>query len=117
MKQKIKEKRLLKKEVFEELSSWDLGYSETIDLVNDKIFKCGKEISEILSEYCLRWESIKSQRDGILINLENQYPNLSNKELRKQIVEYIKKYWNSNEFKEGFGSELSSSIEIKDVEY
>lgn len=117
MKTKTKQKKQLKKEVFEELSSWDLGYSKTLDIVNDKIFNCGKEISDILSDYFLRWESIKEQRDEIIDTLQNQYPNLSKKEIKGLVVEYIKEYWNSDEYKEGIGYVLSCCIEIEDVDY
>jgi hypothetical protein len=117
MKPKTKQKKQLKKEVFEELSSWDLGYSKTLDIVNDKIFNCGKEISEILSDYYLRWESMKEQRDRILIIIQNQYPNLSKKEINGLVIEYLKEYWNSDEYKEGFGYQLSCCIEIEDVDY
>lgn len=117
MKEKTKQKRLLKNEVFEELSSWDLGYSETLDSVVDIIGKCGNEISEILSDYFLRWESMKEQRDVIIENLQNQYPDLSIKEKKRLIVEYLKEYWNSEEVKEGFGNELTFSIEIEDIDY
>lgn len=117
MKPKTKEKRELKKEVFDEISSWDFGCSEIIDTVNEIIFDCGKKISEILSHYFLRWESIKEQRDSIISSLENQYPNLSKKEIRKLVVEYLKVYWNSDEYKEGIGYFLSSCIEIEDIDY
>jgi len=114
LKQEISE---LKKEVFDELSIWDLGCSETIDTVNEIIFDCGKKISEILSDYFLRWESIKEQRDGFINSLENQYPNLSKKEIRRLVVEYLKEYWNSDDYKEGFGCFLSSCIKIEDIDY
>ena len=117
MKPKTKQKRLLKKDVFEELSCWDLSSSETIDLVLDKIQECGDEISEILSNYFLRWESIKVQRDEIIRNLENQYPEISNIELKKLIIEYIKEYWNSENYKSIFGEQLTTIIEIQDVDY
>jgi hypothetical protein len=111
---KTKQKRLLKKEVFEELSSWDLGYSETLDSVYDIIEKCGKEISDILSGYFMSWDSLKSQRDDVIQNLENKYSELSKNEIRKLVVIHIKEYWNSEDYKEGFGDSLSSIIEIED---
>ncbi len=114
MKSITKQKRLLKKEVFEELSSWDFSGSETIEKVNEEINKCGIKISEILSEYFLRWESIKEQRDGILKNLQNNYPDLSKNEIKKLIIEHIKEYWNSEEFREQFGLELIFSIDVED---
>jgi len=117
MKPKTKEKRELKKEVFDELSSRDFGYSETIDTVNEIIFDCGKKISEILSHYFLRWESMKEQRDEIIKTLQNQYPNLSKKEIQKLVIEYLKEFWNSDDYKEGIGYTLSSCIEIEDTDY
>jgi hypothetical protein len=116
MIQKTKQKRLLKREVFEELSSWDLSSSETLDSVNEIIGKCGKEISLILSEYFLSWESLKFQRDDVIRNLENNYTELSKKEMKKQVVELIKEYWNSEEFKEILCFNLSSSVEIDDLD-
>ena len=117
MKQKMKQKRLLKKEVFNELSSWDLGYSETLDSVHGIIGECGKEISEILSRYFISWDSLKSQRDDVIQNLENNYSDLKKNEIRKLVVSYIKEYWNSEDFKEVFGYSLSSMIDIEDLEY
>ncbi len=110
----MKQKRLLKKEVFNELSSWDLGYSETLDSVHGIIGECGKEISEILSRYFISWDSLKSQRDDVIQNLENNYSDLKKNEIRKLVVSYIKEYWNSEDFKEVFGYSLSSMIDIDD---
>ena len=114
MKEITKQKRLLKKEVFDELSSWDLSCSETFDSVHEIIGKCGGEISEILSRYFVSWDSLKSQRDGVIQNLENNYSDLTKKEIRKLVVSYIKEYWNSEDFKEIFGYSLSLTIEIED---
>ncbi len=117
MLQKTKQKRELKKEVFDELSTWDLSYSETLDHVHEIIGKCGKEISEILSEYFLSWDNLKSQREGVIQNLENNYSDLTNNEIRKLVVGYIKEYWNSEDYKEIFGYNLTSKIEIEDLDY
>jgi hypothetical protein len=117
MKEITKQKRLLKKEVFDELSSWDLGDSETLDSVHEIIGKCGEEISEILSGYFMSWDSLKSQRDGVIQNLENNYSDLTKNEIRKLVVSYIKEYWNSEDYKEIFGYSLSSTIEIEDLDY
>lgn len=117
MKPKTKQKRELKKEVFDELSSWDLGYSETLDLVDNIIFECGETISEILSNYFLSWDNLKTQRDEIISNLEKQYPEISKNELKKLIVQYLKDYWNSGMYKNEFGRKLSHSIQIEDNDY
>ena len=57
---------------------------------------------------------MKEQRDVIIEKLQNQYPNISKKEIKRFVVEYLKEYWNSEEVREGFGNELTFSIEIED---
>lgn len=116
MKEKTKQKRLLKNEVFEELSILD-DYTDLPDFVVIKILNLGNKISKQLSKYYLSWESIKYQRDEIFNKLQNQYPDLSNRELKSLVIEYIKEYRNSEDFKNVFGNELSFSIEIEDLDY
>jgi hypothetical protein len=112
MKPKTKQKSTLKKEVFNELSSWDLGYSETLDNVYEIIGKCGEEISGILTDYFMSWDSLKPQRDIVINSLENTYSDIPKNEIKKLVVEFIKDYWDSDEYKEVFGDYLSSKIEI-----
>lgn len=115
MKKQIKQKRELKNEVYEILSSYDLSGSSTYERVEELLNECGKEISKILSNYFLRWESMNSMRGDILENLENNYDLLPRKVIRLLVIEFIKEYYNSDGFKNSFT--ISEFIEIEDVNY
>jgi len=115
MKIESKQKRGLKNEVYEILSSYDLSSSPTYEIVYELLNECGKQISEILSDYFLRWESMNSIRGDILKNLENNYDLIPKKIIRLLVIEYIKEYYNSDEFKNSFS--ISDFIEIDDVNY
>jgi hypothetical protein len=115
MKEQTKQKRELKNEVYEILSSYDFGYSQTFEKVDGLLNECGKQISELLSDYFLRWESMNSMRGDILENLENNYDLIPKKVIRLLLIEFIKEYYNSDEFKNSFS--ISEFIEIKDVNY
>lgn len=115
MKKQTKQKRELKNEVYEILSSHDLIGSPTYERVDELLNECGKQISEILSDYFLRWESMNSMRVDILENLENNYDLIPKKVIRLLVIEFIKEYYNSDEFKNSFS--ISEFIEIEDVNY
>jgi hypothetical protein len=115
MKKQTKQKRELKREVYEILSSYDLSGTPTYERVDELLIECGEKISEILSDYFLRWESMNSMRWNILENLENDYDLISKKSKRLFVVEFIKEYFNSDEFKDGFT--ISEFIQIEDVNY
>ncbi len=115
MKKHLKQKRELKNEVYEILSSYDFGYSPTFDKVDELLNKCGKQISVILSDYFLSWDGIKFFRDDVLMNLENDYNQIPKKVIRLLLVQFIKEYFNSDEFKNGIT--ISEFIEIEDVDY
>ena len=115
MKKQTKQKRELKKEVNEILSSYDLSGSSIYERVDELLNECGEKISEILSDYFLRWKSMNSMRGNILENLENDYDLISKKSKRLLVVEFIKEYFNSDEFKDGFT--ISEFIQIEDVNY
>ena len=115
MNEQTKQKRELKKEVYEILSNYDLSGSLTIEIVNRLLINSGKQISEILSDYFLRWESMNSMRGDILENLENNYDLIPKKVIRLLLIEFIKEYYNSDEFKNRFS--ISEFIEIEDVCY
>lgn len=115
MKEQTKQKRGLKNEVYEILSSYDLSGSPTYEIVNELLNECGKQISEILSDYFLRWESMNSMRGDILENLENNYDLIPKKVIRLLVIEFIKEFYNSDEFKNSFS--ISDFIEIEDVNY
>ena len=115
MKVQTKQKRGLKNEVYEILSSYDLSSSPTYERVDELLNECGKQISEILSDYFLRWESMNSMRGHILKNLENNYDLIPKKIIRLLVIEFIKEYYNSDEFKNSFS--ISDYIEIDDVNY
>ena len=115
MKEQTKQKRELNNEVYEILTSYDLSGSPTYERVDELLNECGKKISEILSDYFLRWESMNSMRGDILENLENGYDLISKKEFRLLVIEFIKEYYNSDEFKNSFS--ISDFIEIEDVNY
>lgn len=115
MKEQTKQKRGLKNEVYEILSSYDLSGSSTYERVDELLNECGKQISEILSDYFLRWENMNSMRGDILENLENNYDLIPKKVIRLLVIEFIKEYYNSDEFKNRFS--ISEFIEIEDVCY
>ena len=115
MKKQTKQKRELKNEVYEILSSYDLSGSPTYERVDELLNECGEKISEILSDYFLRWESMNSMRGDILENLENNYDLIPKKVIRLLVIEFIKEYYNSDEFKNSFS--ISEFIEIEDVNY
>jgi hypothetical protein len=115
MKEQTKQKRGLKKEVNEILSSYYFGYSPTYDEVNGLLEECGNQISKLLSDYYLRWESMKFMRELILKDMYNDYDLISKKEFRLLVIEFIKEYYNSDEFKNSFS--ISDFIEIEDVNY
>ena len=115
MKKLTKQKRELKNEVYEILSSYDLSGSSTHERVDELLNECGKQISEILSDYFLRWESMNSMRGDILENLENNYDLIPKKVIRLLVIEFIKEYYNSDDFKNSFS--ISEFIEIEDVNY
>lgn len=111
------QKKTLKNEVYEILESLDLSGSPTIEEVDRIIYQCGKKVSKILSHYLLSWNSIREQRDGVISDLSNKYPNLSKTEIKRLVVDYIKEYWGSYETKKSFGMELTSVIQIEDTNY
>lgn len=113
MKEQTKQKRGLKNEVYEILSSYDLSGSPTYERVDELLNECGKQISEILSDYFLRWESMNSMRGDILENLENNYDLIPKKVIRLLLIEFIKEYYNSDEFKDRFN--ISEFIQIEDI--
>ena len=115
MNEQTKQKRELKKEVYEILSNYDLSGSLTIEIVNRLLINSGKQISEILSDYFLRWESMNSMRGDILENLEKNYDLIPKKVIRLLLIDFIKEYYNSDEFKSSFS--VSEYIEIKDPCY
>jgi hypothetical protein len=115
MKKQTKQKRELKKEVNQILSSYDLGGTPTHDIVCELLIECGEKISEVLSDYFLRWESMSSMRGDILENLENDYDLISKKSKKLLVVEFIKEYFNSDDFKKGIT--IYEFIQIKDVNY
>ena len=115
MKEQTKQKRGLKNEVYEILSSYDLSSSPTYERVDELLNECGKQISEILSDYFLRWESIKTMRGDILENLENNYDLIPKKVIRLLVIEFIKEYFNSDKFKKCIS--ITELVEIKDLEY
>jgi hypothetical protein len=115
MKEQTKQKRGLKNEVYEILSSYDLSGLPTYERVDELLNECGKQISEILSDYFLRWESMNSMRGDILENLENNYDLIPKKVIRLLLIEFIKEYYNSDEFKNRFS--ISEFIAIEDVCY
>ena len=115
MKEQTKQKRGLKNEVYEILSSYDLSGSPTYERVDELLNECGKKISEILSDYFLRWESMNSMRGDILENLENNYDLIPKKVIRLLVIEFIKEYYNSDEFKKCIS--ITELVEIKDLEY
>jgi hypothetical protein len=115
MKKQTKQKRELKNEVYEILSTYDFGYSPTFDKVDELLNECGKKISDILSDYFLSWDSMKSMRGDIFENLENNYDLIPKKVIRLLLIEFIKEYYNSDEFKTSFS--ISEFIEIEDVCY
>ena len=113
MKEQTKQKRGLKNEVYEILSSYELSDSPTYERVDELLNECGKQISEILSDYFLRWESMNSMRGDILENLENNYDLIPKKVIRLLLIEFIKEYYNSDEFKDRFN--ISEFIQIEDI--
>lgn len=115
MKEQTKQKRELKNEVYQILSSYDFGYSPTFDKVDELLNECGKQISELLSNLFLDWDGIKFFRDDVLMNLENDYNQIPKKVIRLLLVQFIKEYFNSDEFKNGIT--ISEFIEIEDVDY
>ena len=115
MKKQTKQKRELNNEVYEILTSYDLSGSPTYERVDELLNECGKKISEILSDYFLRWESMNSMRGNILENLENDYDLISKKSKKLLVVEFIKEYFNSDDFKKGIT--IYEFIQIKDVNY
>ena len=115
MKEQTKQKRELKNEVYQILSSYDFGYSPTFDKVDELLNECGKQVSEILSDYFLRWESIKTMRGDILENLDNNYDLIPKKVIRLLVIEFIKEYFNSDEFKKCIS--ITEFIQIEDVNY
>lgn len=115
MKVQTKQKRELKKEVNQILSSYYFGYSPTYDEVNELLDECGNQISKLLSDYFLRWESMRFMRDEILKDLYNDYDLISKKEIRLLLVQFIKEYFNSDEFKNSIT--ISEFIQIEDVNY
>ena len=115
MKKQTKQKRELKKEVNQILSSYYFGYSPTYDEVNELLDECGNQISKLLSDYFLRWESMRFMRDEILKDLYNDYDLISKKEIRLLLVQFIKEYFNSDEFKNSIT--ISEFIQIEDVNY
>jgi len=115
MKVQTKQKRELKKEVIEILSSYDFSGSPIYEKVNELINECGIQISEILSDYFLRWENMKSMREDVIENLENNYDLFPKQVIRLLVIEFIKEYFNSDEFKDSFS--ISEFIEIEDVNY
>ena len=115
MKEQTKQRRGIKHEVYEILSSYDLSGSPTYERVDELLNECGKQISEILSDYCLRWESMNSMRGDILENLENNYDLIPKKVIRLLVIEFIKEYFNTDKFKNRFI--ISDFIEIENVNY
>jgi hypothetical protein len=115
MKKHTKQKRELKNEVHEILSSYDFGYSPTFEKVDHILNESGIKISEILSNYFLSWDSMKSSREDILVKLENDYDLITKKNIRLFIIQYIKEYYNSDTFKNSIS--VSDFIEIKDTGY
>jgi hypothetical protein len=115
MKKQLKQKRELKNEVYEILSSYDFHNSPTIEKVDELLNKCGNQISVILSDYFLSWGGIKFFRDDVLINLKNDYNLIPKKVIRLLLVQFIKEYFNSDEFKNDIT--ISEFIEIEDIDY
>lgn len=115
MKKETKQRKELKKEVYEILSNYDFGSSPTIDDVSELLYNCGVQISELLSDYFLRWESMKSIREDILENLENEYDLIPKSVIRLLVIQFIKEYFNSEKFKQSLV--ISDFIEIEDVGY
>ena len=115
MKVQTKQKRELKKEVNEILSSYDFSGSPIYERVNELLNECGKQISDILSDYFLRWDSMNTMRGDVIENLENNYDLIPKKVIRLLVIEFIKEHFNSDEFKNVFT--ISDFIELEDVNY
>jgi hypothetical protein len=113
MNKQTKQKRELKNEVYEILSSYDFGYSPTFDKVDELLNECGKQISELLSNQFLSWGSRNFFRGNILKNLEKDYDLIPKKVIELLVVQFIKEYFNSDEFKDSFN--ISEFIQIEDI--